>query len=111
MVIAAESLAFEEIIQTLAVVRQKGIYAHVHFCEVESGGHLIECRHTGIQLHSSDRTTRNSHSRYAVAFHTAAPIVIAGTFFGGFENSLYHGSLQGLIDLLTEFLFEWDGRV
>ena len=41
-----------------------------------------------------------------MAFHPAAPILIAGAVLGGFEDGFYYRPLQGLIDLLAEFAFE-----
>ena len=43
---------------------------------------------------------------HAVAFHAAAPVVIAGAVFGGFEDSFHHRPLQGLVDLFSKFPFQ-----
>ncbi len=46
-----------------------------------------------------------------MAFHAAAPVVITGAVFGGFEDGFYHGTLQGLVYLLAEFAFKREGGV
>ena len=50
MVVLTHTLSLEEILQPLAVVLQEIVDADLHLLEIQTGGHLEESRHAGLQF-------------------------------------------------------------